>query len=445
MSKILFKLAGAFEKIRDKRISSITEIIDKEENLTKSDLQEYRNLKFIELFKFVFANNKFYKKKYTEAGIKENDIKSLDDIVKLPVLTKSEIKKYRNEIETDSIPESECITRTSGGTTGEPIYVKVDFETRYLELYAYYRGMKWMGYQPGDSMVKFFGGSLGGNNSPTIRNKIKKFISGELFLPAFKLSKENARQFLEIIKNRGNTHIQGYVSSLYTLALYTKELNFKGLKIKRAFTTAEQIFPFQRDFIKEIFNCEVKSFYGCSEVNSVGYQAKENGPYIIPSEICYLENTVHPETNIQNSFLITALNNKKTPLIRYLNGDSGDLNRLDYKHDLIENISGRTSDNFIKKDGSLISSILATQTMQVSGLTQKVKRYQMIQEDYDYIKILIEPFDISLTEEEKTHIKNIYLGRIGKEFKIDIIESNEFIISKSGKHRLMINKIMDKI
>ncbi len=142
-------------------------------------------------------------------------------------------------------------------------------------------------------------------------------------MPAFSLEKDNARHYLDTIKAKGKTHIQGYVSSIYSLAVYAKELNYKGLQIKGAFTTAEQLPIEQAAFISDVFGCDVKGFFGCAEVNCLGFQVKMGGPYIVPDEIVHLETIKHPESGIDNSFLITSLYNYRTPLIRYLNGDTG--------------------------------------------------------------------------------------------------------------------------
>jgi len=153
-----------------------------------------------------------------------------------------------------------------------------------------------------------------------------------------------------------------------------------------------------------------------------------------------METIKHPETGLDNSFLITSLYNYRTPLIRYLNGDTGKL-RQGNKYTEIDELSGRSADMFIKKDGSFVSSILATQTMQITGLTEKIKRYQLIQEKQDEIIFRYEPFSTDLTEQERTHLVNVFRKRLGEEFHIDLVNSDDFIRSGSGKHRLMVNNL----
>jgi hypothetical protein len=98
---------------------------------------------------------------------------------------------------------------------------------------------------------------------------------------------------------------------------------------------------------------------------------------------------------------------------------------------------------FRKKDGSLISSIIATQTMQITGLTHKVKKYQLWQTAIDKVEIPYMPFQESnpLTTDELRHIEAMYKKRLGDDFEVSMFVSDEFVQSASGKHRLMINKL----
>ena len=438
--KLLFDIALFFEKLTRGEVRNAQRLLEKGNHGDRSTIETLKNEAFLNLVKQVYNYSHYYRDILSAHGYTLNDFKDISDIKKFPLLTKDNIKTFREKILSVNIPYSDCITRNSGGTTGEPIKIEIDKQARLNDLYFYYRGLNWMGYSPGQPMVKFFGGSLGGSNSPTLKNKIKKWVSNELFMPAFSLQKENAIQYLDTIKAKGKTHIQGYVSSIYTLATYAKELNYKGLQIKGAFTTAEQLPIEQAAFISEVFGCDVKGFFGCAEVNCVGFQTKMGGAYIVPDEIVHIETIKNPETGMENSFLLTSLYNFRTPLIRYLNGDTGILEQ-GKKYTEIEELSGRSADMFVKNDGSFISSILATQTMQITGLTEKIKKYQLIQETPADITFCYEPFSNDLGDTERKHLINVFQKRLGEEFRINLVKSADFVKSSSGKHRLMVNNV----
>ncbi|MCW5915894.1 MAG: phenylacetate--CoA ligase family protein [Ferruginibacter sp.] len=438
--KFLFDAALFFEKLTNGEVRTAHRLLDRADSADRSGIEAMKNEAFLNLIKQVYGFSPYYQAIFKEYGLEPSSFKDISDIQKLPFLTKDNIKAQRDSLLSINIDPAECITRNSGGTTGEPIKMEINKQARINDLYFYYRGLRWMGYSPGQPMVKFFGGSLGGNNAPTLKNKIKKWVSNELFLPAFSLTRENAEQYLDIIKSKGKTFLQGYVSSLYTLAIYAKELNFKGLQIQGAFTTAEQLPTEQAAFMSEVFKCDVKGFFGCAEINCLGFQTKMGGNYIVPDEIVHMENCKHPQTGIDNAFLITSLYNYRTPLLRYLNGDTGKLVQGE-KYTEIQELSGRTADMFLKSDGSYVSSILATQTMQISGLSEKIKRYQLIQTQPGSITFKYEPFSTDLSGEEKNHLLSVFQQRLGREFVIELNNTTEFVKSLGGKHRLMINNV----
>lgn len=438
--KLLFDTALFFEKLQNREVRNAARLLNKGDHTDRNGIAELKNEAFLNLVKQVYGYSHYYRDILKAHGYDANSFKDISDIKKFPLLTKDNIKTFREKILSVNIDPADCITRNSGGTTGEPIKMEINKQARINDLYFYYRGLSWMGYSPGQPMVKFFGGSLGGNNSPTLKNKIKKWVSNELFMPAFSLEKDNARFYLDTIKAKGKTHIQGYVSSIYSLAVYAKELNYKGLQIRGAFTTAEQLPLEQAAFISDVFKCDVKGFFGCAEVNCLGFQVKMGGPYVVPDEIVHMETIKHPDSGIENSFLVTSLYNYRTPLLRYLNGDTGILKQGE-KYTEINELSGRSADMFVKADGSYISSILATQTMQVTGLTEKIKKYQLIQDSPAEIMFRYEPFSADLSEAERTHLVSVFQKRLGEEFKINLLRTTEFIKSGSGKHRLMVNNL----
>jgi phenylacetate-coenzyme A ligase PaaK-like adenylate-forming protein len=137
---------------------------------------------------------------------------------------------------------------------------------------------------------------------------------------------------------------------------------------------------------------------------------------------------------------LTSLYNYRTPLIRYLNGDAGKLIAGE-KYTEIEELSGRTGDMFVKKDGSFISSAVAPHMIHISGITQKIKRYQFIQYDTDQIEFRYELFAEPITAGEFDYLKTIFSKWFGQECRVEIVCTGEFIQSGNGKHRLMINRI----
>ena len=68
----------------------------------------------------VYENSRFYRSKFEKAGIEPSNIKSLQDIAKIPLITREELEQNFRDIL--AVPYSEIATvRLSSGTTGNPL------------------------------------------------------------------------------------------------------------------------------------------------------------------------------------------------------------------------------------------------------------------------------------------------------------------------------------
>lgn len=60
--------------------------------MSPEELRNRNERRFLEIFRTAYAKSPFYRQLYRNAGISVNDIKRLEDISKLPVITKDMIK-----------------------------------------------------------------------------------------------------------------------------------------------------------------------------------------------------------------------------------------------------------------------------------------------------------------------------------------------------------------
>jgi len=86
----------------------------------------------------------------------------------------------------------------------------------------------------------------------------------------------------------------GKASALTYLATLKRELDAGDLPLLAILPTAAEM---STGWVKETaaaFNCPVICYYGFAEVNSVGYQLEQGGPYIVPDEHVVVESVARP-------------------------------------------------------------------------------------------------------------------------------------------------------
>ena len=97
-------------------------IFNKErECMSREDLRKLQSEQLVKIVAHAYNNVPFYKKKMDDLGVKPEDIKSIDDITKLPFTTKQDLRdNYPNGL--FAVPNSEIVRlHASSGTTGKPI------------------------------------------------------------------------------------------------------------------------------------------------------------------------------------------------------------------------------------------------------------------------------------------------------------------------------------
>lgn len=221
-----------------------------------------------------------------------------------------------------------------------------------------------------------------------------------------------------------------------------KKYSLTCSRVQLIITTAELLPAEWKNEIKDVFQCPVKSYYGCGEIQSLGYQETEGDTYTIPNDVNYVESIEHD--NIKNTLAITSLHNKAMPMIRYIPGDIGIVSHEPVKYQKyygITNLMGRTADLFMDRFGNKVSNILGTHS--IFKLEIPVKKYQFIQWSLNTLEFrynLIKD-DEDITRNDKERILEIYRGILGPNLTINFNHTDNFELSKMGKFRIVINKI----
>ncbi len=397
-------------------------------NMTDNERMEYENQAFLRTFRTAIRKSPFYKKLYSEAGIKESDIQSIKDIKKLPIITKSQIRNCSETLLTRS-KKGLKLSHTSG-TTGEPLKIYDDWK-----VHKYYSSYHYVYY-------KQLGFIFGKDHHVSIRGflqkkdiKLKLHIANTLFLSSYNIRKETAKLYYTEITKYAPKAISGYPSSLYNLAILFKELNLK-LTIPLCFTSSETLHDYQRELISEIFGCEIYDIYGSSEHACTLYESKNhNGYFKAPG-------SGHLEFN-PNGIIATSFINEAWPLIRYQMNDMMEPSNTDvYSFNqpiIVKSLYGRTSECIILNDGTRMGAAGISFIFKYSN---NIKIAQLIQYEDRTVDINIVP-DKDFSEQDIQNIKKPVYERLGfkdNEFSINLIKQEQIIYSNKNKFSMIISK-----
>ena len=300
-------------------------------------------------------NSEFYKKRFEEAGITPDDIKTLDDIRKIPFTTKQDLRDTY-PFGMRSVPLEKCVRlHSSSGTTGNPTVILHTQKDLDEWANAVARCLWMVGLRPDDvfqnsSGYGMFTGGLG------FQYGAERL--GMLTVPA---AAGNTLRQIKFITDFGTTAIHAVPSYVTRIKEVMDELGIdpkKDTKLKLLAIGAEPHSEEQRKKIEKMLGVKAYNSFGMSEMcgPGVGFECKEqNGLHFW--EDYYIVEIVDPETlepvpdGEIGELVLTTINREAMPLLRYRTRDLTRVLGYDCpcgrKHIRIDRMKGRSDDMMV--------------------------------------------------------------------------------------------------
>lgn len=353
-------------------------IWSKEETLSRKEMQALQLERLKETVTRVYEHVLPYRKKMDEAGVKPEDIKSLDDLKRLPFVTKQDMRdNYPYGL--FAVPMDDIVRiHASSGTTGKPTvvgYTAGDMET-WTECVS--RIAAAGGATSGDIAQICFGygmftGALG------LHYGLENM--GAAIVPS---STGNSEKQLMYMKDFGTTLLVATPSYALRLAEVAAEIGINpktDLKVKTALVGSELLTDAMREEMHKVWGEDMKitTNYGMSELMGPGVSGEclchtgmhINEDFFIPEIIDPKTGEVLPEGEL-GELVITCIKKEALPLIRYR---TKDMTRLFYEPCKcgrttcrMENPSGRSDDMLKVRGVNVFPGQIEEVVLSVEGL-----------------------------------------------------------------------------
>ncbi|XXM72951.1 phenylacetate--CoA ligase family protein [Lysinibacillus sphaericus] len=439
MGKTLFKL-GFYMK-RPEVIRSYKEIKSLNNN-NLQELEEYQNRLLRKLISHAVKEVPYYENLFKTLKLSVNDIETVKDLIKLPILTKEDIKKDPESFISKKYLQ-DAIKGSTGGSTGKPLKYYMSNKDYSMGVAQLLRGFEFAGYKLGDSMAIIAGSSLV-SSKQSIKSKINDWVMNFKHYSSYGMSEEDLEEYYRQINKTRPRFIRGYASSIYLFAKYIKDydLSLKYDNLSAIFTTAEKLMPQQRKIIEEVFGCEVFDNYGLNDGGISAFECNYHQGLHIDYERSILEVTSFDgESQLldkQGKLIATSLHNYVMPFIRYDTGDLGSISshpcECGCSRPLLREISGRVTD-YLKINGTYIGSPVLTVLM---GRVD-TENYQIIQTGENSIEInIIKGSNYTAADEDfisnsfREHVQNINI-------RFNYFENLSGFMQSNNKFKFIIN------
>ena len=365
------------------------------------------------------------------------DVKSLTDLAKVPLLTKTLIRANTDRLKARGA--GKLIRYNTGGSSGEPLVFYMGPDRVSHDVAAKWRATRWWGVDIGDPEIVVWGSPIELGAQDRIRQFRDRLLRTEL-LPAFDMSEANLDRFIARIKARRPKMLFGYPSALAYIARHAERRieRLDGLGIRVAFVTSECLYDHQRVEIEKTFGCRVANGYGGRDAGFIAHECPDGSLHITAEDLIVElidgEGRVVPAGE-SGEIVITHLATRDFPFLRYRTGDVGVLDdracACGRGLPVLREVKGRSTDFVVAMDGTVLHGLALIYVVRdLPG----IRTFTIVQESLERTRVSIVP-EGAFDERLRTTIREGIQARLGRKVAVDVDVVESIAAERSGKHR----------
>jgi phenylacetate-CoA ligase len=424
------------------------------------EIDKLRDKAFRRIVKYAYSCP-MYHTKYKQAGVHPEDVRGIQDITKLPFVTKKDlIEHYPNGIIPTHYNRKKARVICTSGSSGKPLlHIYIDFSvisgsmSCMMRLYDRF-DMNWR-----KSRFAHVGNFTSNHADLVVENSF--FDQARLFY-SFKnrYLPMNGFDPIQTIVKRLNEFkpdlILTYPATYRHLAYYKRKGKAPHINPKVALVSASITDEYTRKYVEEAFGCRMLNTYASTEsLGEVAFECEEN-TWHINHDIFHVEavdTKMHPvDYGKKGRVAITRLYGKATPVVRYAGMDDWVTLVASYDCEcgystpiMKEGVEGRVSASIFLPNGRLFSaaSFASMSHFALNELnTSKVVQFQIVQKKIDEIDFLMVIDDDLRDEDPSTDIifkkiEDTYREKVGSKVTLNVKEVKK-IKSSPGKPPLLV-------
>jgi phenylacetate-CoA ligase len=407
--------------------------------LKESDLIRIQEKRLKGLINHAYHNVPFYNELFDSVGVKPQDVQTVKDLQKIPILTKENVKdNYPGKIVAKGIDITKCHTRSTTGSTGMPL--RILFGPKEIDYYASLNLFVWFtqGLRIKDKHNTIFHEFQYETNKLFEKLRIFNWENISIFDPV--------EEIIKSLKNSKPDVIFSYPSMLLLLSQEIEKRNLRGINPRLIRTGGESLTKDIRNKVSNAFNCDVYAQYASEEFGVMTFECNAHSGYHVISDAVIIEivnEDGHVVEGEEGEIVVTGLFNYTMPLIRYKLGDIGTLTHekcaCGRQLPLIKSIEGRTDDFLVLPSGKKVSPRVINVIEGIPG----VSRYKTVQEAKDRIVVNLVKGKGFGQETLKEIEKRIKAGCLAEDVEVDVKLVEDLPLERRGKLRAVISNVKD--
>ncbi len=388
----------------------------------------------------------YYRRRWQAIGFEPDDLRSLDDYARLPVLTKADIRANFDDLKAQSLRDG-LLYKATGGSTGEPLRFGYTRESNDRRVAVMWRGYGWTGATLGRRALFLWGGAVG---DPTRKAQLKDRLFHTAFnrhmLNSFLMRDDNMAAFADAIAAYRPKVLVAYVDPIVRLSRWLLAQGRSIPGVVSVLGAAEALHDFQRPIIEAAFpGAKAYNTYGCREFMLIACEDETRDGLVVNADHLVVElvnTTATADGGESGELAITDLHNWGMPFIRYVNGDLA--SRCRAWHSVgrrglprLERIEGRRLDAIRTPDGRVLPGEFFPHMLKdVPG----VNRFQVVQETLERFVLKIVPGP-GFGVDQEAYVRREVAKVLGSDARLVLERVDDIPLTASGKFRVTVSRL----
>ena len=437
----------AWERLRGRPTFDLLAPLRRSERVSTDEQYALRTGFLRRLVRHAFHHTAYYRRVLDAADLHPDDIRNLDDLRRIPVLERATAQTTVDE-RTATWP-AVAVSKTTSGSTGQPLEVRMSTESRHWRDATRWRGYGWGGYRMGDKAMHLWGVPA---IAPTRFQRAKLTLDHKLRRDIYANCMVRSPQVLlgmvETIVHEKPTAIMGYAQAIADLARFVNAEGLRTWDTINVIYGAERLWPHDRADIAQAFGPAVFETYGCREFMLMGaeceahdglHESAEN--LIVEILVTDPDGTMRPaRPGEQGEVAITDLHNLACPFIRYLTGDLA-TERADTPCACGRNlrrfgpVDGRVTETMRDAEGNPVEGILFN--ILFLNMAKHTRQFQVVQRADNRLILRVVPTGRTLPADAEALIREFVAKHLrGIPLEIEVVP--EISLSRAGKLRRVV-------
>jgi len=367
-------------------------------------LRSLREKKLRRLVNHAYRHVPYYRNLFDDACLSPGDIRTLDDITRIPISAKKDLQAAGTDaITSDAFPAATLHSSKTSGSSGRPFTIRQEARWISVRKGLFQRALMAASYRPGRKAIY-------------LRSSARQAAWWER--ARYLTYKQPPDQLLAEINRYRPWLLYGWVTPLRQLAEYIQQAGATVARPSAIVTTAETLDGGTRRLIETTFGARICEIFGLTELGSVAWECSAHNGLHVAEDTAVVESI--PSAGGAEHLVMTNLDLLAMPFIRY---DPGDLGSFADEEPCpcgrsfarLARIEGRLVDCVRLADGRVVSPFDLTIALEeVAG----INRYQIVQEDLKRFTVRFE--GPVAGETERTAVRNAITGVVGSDVIVTV-------------------------